>query len=219
MSQIAPIAWSGQEWTWLLASYALGCFTAGYYWTRWRTGRDIRGLGSGNVGARNVGRTLGTQGFLVTFLLDFAKGMAAVTVANTLRFTPEATIACLFAVVAGHNWPMQLGFRGGKGISVSLGGLLAYEPFTILALVLVFLPALAVLRRFTLAGLAAFCLAPLLLFLGGLEKEVVAAVSGLAVLALLTHRRNLREELARLIGHPAVKDSPAEVHKGPTDEV
>lgn len=219
MPKIAFIAWSGQEWTWLVASYCLGCCTAGYYWTRWRTGQDIRSLGSGNLGARNVGRTLGAQGFLVTFLLDLAKGVLAVTVANALRFTPEAVIACLFAVVAGHNWPMQLHFRGGKGIAVSVGALLAYEPFTVLALVLVFLPALALLRRFTLAGLGAFCLAPLLLFLGGFEKEVVAAVSGLAVLALLTHRRNLREELARLIRHPGVKEPTVEVHKGPTDEV
>ena len=213
------LSWSGQEWTWIVASYFLGCVTAGYYWTRWQTGRDIRDLGSGNVGARNVGRTLGPLGFAVVFLFDFAKGMFAVTLANWLGFGPEALIACMVAVVAGHNWPMQLRFQGGKGIAVSLGALLAYEPFTVLCLLAIFLPALALLRRFTLAGIFAFCLAPLALFLGGFEKEVVAAVSFLAVLALLTHRRNLREELARLVWPRPVKEASVEMHKGPTDEV
>jgi len=212
-------SWSGQEWTWIVSCYFLGCFTAGYYWTRWQTGRDIRHLGSGNVGARNVGRTLGASGFAVTFLFDFAKGMFAVTLANWLGFTPEAVIACMLAVVAGHNWPMQLGYQGGKGIAVSLGALLAYEPFTVLCLVVIFLPALALLRSFTLAGIAAFCLAPLAIFLCGLEKEIVAAVSFLAVLSLITHRKNLREEVARLVFHRPVKEASVEMHKGPTDEV
>lgn len=216
---LAEVTWSGREWTWIVACYFVGCFTAGYYWTRWQTGGDIRALGSGNVGARNVGRTLGPAAFAVTLLLDLAKGVLAVQVAQALGAGPEAVIACIVAVVAGHNWPIQLGFKGGKGIAVSLGALLAYEPFSILALLAIFLPVLAILRRFTLAGLSAFCLAPLLLFLGGFEKEVVATVSFLAVLALVTHRRNLREEVARLARHPGVKEASAELHKGPTDEV
>ena len=63
---------------WILVSYLIGCFTAGYYWMRWRTGQDIRRMGSGSVGARNVGRALGASGFTATFLLDAAKGALAV---------------------------------------------------------------------------------------------------------------------------------------------
>lgn len=211
--------WSGQEWSWIVACYFLGCFTGGYYWTRWQTGRDIRALGSGNVGARNVGRTLGASGFAVTFLIDFTKGMLAVTAANFFSFSAEAVIACMIAVVAGHNWPMQLRFHGGKGIAVSLGALLAYEPFTVLCLVVIFLPAFALLRSCTLGGITAFCLAPLAVFFCGLEKEIVAAVSFLALLALVTHRKNLREEVARLGFHRPVKEASVPMHKGPPDEV
>ena len=69
---------SGKEFSWVLTSYCLGCFTAGYYWVRSRTGLDIRQQGSGSVGARNAGRVLGPGAFLVTFLLDFGKGALAV---------------------------------------------------------------------------------------------------------------------------------------------
>ncbi len=211
------VAVSGKELTWVVTSYFLGCFTAGYYWTRWRTGKDIRAMGSGNVGARNVGRVIGRSGFLITFLLDFAKGVLAVAGATYFKLGPEAMVASMVAVTAGHNWPVQLHFRGGKGIAVSLGALLAYDPFIVLCLVVIFVPVFAMIRLFTLSGMLAFTLAPLGGFLCGLEKEGVAAVSILAVLALVTHRRNIRKELARLVFHRSVED--AEMHKGPNDEV
>ena len=210
---------SGREFSWIVASYFIGCFTAGYYWTRWRTGQDIRRLGSGSVGARNVGRALGAGGFTITFLLDLAKGAFAVAAAIWLALGPEAVVASMVAVVAGHNWPMQLRFHGGKGIAVSIGALLAYDPFIVLCLMVIFLPVIAVLRNFTLSGMTAFALGPLAVFLYGLDKVEVAAMSCLAILALLTHRKNIREEIARIAGHRAVKRSSVEMHKGPNEEV
>lgn len=212
-------ALSGREFSWIAASYFIGCFTAGYYWTRWRTGQDIRELGSGNVGARNVGRTLGAGGFTVTFLLDLAKGAFASAGAIWLGLRPEAVIASLVAVVVGHNWPMQLRFHGGKGVAVSVGALLAYDPFIVLCLLAIFLPVLAVLRNFTLSGMTAFMLGPLAVFLCGLDKVEVAVMSFLAILVLVTHRKNIREEIARIAGHRAVKESSVQMHKGPNDEV
>ena len=212
-------ALSGREFSWIAASYFIGCFTAGYYWTRWRTGQDIRELGSGNVGARNVGRTLGAGGFAVTFLLDLAKGAFASAGAIWLGLRPEAVIASLVAVVVGHNWPMQLRFHGGKGVAVSVGALLAYDPFIVLCLLAIFLPVVAVLRNFTLSGMTAFMLGPLAVFLCGLDKVEVAVMSFLAILVLVTHRKNIREEIARIAGHSEVKESSVQMHKGPNDEV
>jgi glycerol-3-phosphate acyltransferase PlsY len=212
-------ALTGREYSWIVASYFIGCFTAGYYWTRWRTGLDIRELGSRTVGARNVGRTLGAGGFTVTFLLDLAKGALAAAGAIWLGLRPEAVVASLVAVAVGHNWPMQLRFHGGKGVAVSVGALLAYDPFIVLCLVAIFLPAIALLRNFTLSGMTAFMLGPLAVFLCGLDKVEVAAMSFLAILVLITHRRNIREEIARMAGHRAVKESSVQMHKGPNDEV
>lgn len=208
----------GAELLWILASYFIGCFTAGYYWTRWKTGRDIRVSGSGNVGARNVGRSLGRGGFAMTLLLDAAKGALAVLGALWIGLGAEAVVASMVAVVVGHNWPVQLRFRGGKGIAVSMGALLAYDPVIVLALFAVFLPVLAVLRNFTLSGMIAFALGPLLALLCRAPKIEVAAVSILAMLILLTHRRNIRKEIARISGSRPVEESPSQLHNNSHDE-
>ena len=210
---------TGRELSWIVASYFIGCFTAGYYWTRWRTGQDIREVGSGNVGARNVGRTLGTGGFAITLLIDAAKGALAVGGAVWLGLRPEAVVAAIVAAVIGHNWPLQLRFQGGKGIAVSVGALLAYDPFLVLALLAVFLPVYALLRNVTLSGMIAFALAPLTTFLCGVPKVEVAAVSILASFVLLTHRKNIREEMARIGAPRPLKESPVPMHKGSNDEV
>ena len=143
---------TGKETTVVLACYFLGCFTSGYYWVRLRTGLDIRAQGSGNVGARNVGRALGAPGFMVTFILDLLKGVLAVRMALFFGLNEDAVIAAMVAVVVGHTWPAQLRFRGGKGISTSLGALLAYDTFIVFILLVMFLPVWALLRSFTLAA-------------------------------------------------------------------
>ena len=197
---------TGKEMTVILSTYVLGCFTAGYYWVRWRTGQDIRQMGSGSVGARNVGRVTGPLGFVVTFLLDFGKGALAAGAALYFGLGAEAVVASLVAVVAGHNWPMQLRFHGGKGIATSLGALLAYDPFIVLILVTLFLPGFVLLRSFNLGGLMAFALSPFVVFLCGLGNPEIAAISFLAIVVLFSHRRNIREEIARIFQARPLKD-------------
>ena len=116
----------GKEMLVLMADYALGCFTSGYYLVRWRTGEDIRLLGSGSVGATNVSRVLGWPGFCLTVSCDFAKGMLAVWLADYFRVNPTATVLTMLTVTTGHVWPAQLWFRGGKGVATSLGALLMF---------------------------------------------------------------------------------------------
>jgi acyl phosphate:glycerol-3-phosphate acyltransferase len=208
---------TGKEVSWILTSYCLGCFASGYYWVRFRTGLDIRHQGSGTVGARNAGRVLGATGFLVTFVLDFAKGALAVAAAKYFQLSGPAIVASILAVVLGHTFPIQLRCQGGKGIATSLGALLAYDlafdTSMVAVLVGVFLPALALLRSFTLSGLVAFALAPLVVFLWGMGNEATAAVSFLAILVLLSHRRNIREEFARIFPGRAVKHGAVHKHE------
>jgi glycerol-3-phosphate acyltransferase PlsY len=198
---------TGKEITILFACYLLGCFTAGYYWVRWRTGQDIRHQGSGNVGARNVGRMLGASAFAVTLLLDLGKGALAVGMALHFGLNPDLVVVCMLAVVMGHNWPMQLRFHGGKGIATSIGALLAYDSFALVILLALFLPLLALSRNFTISGLLAFALSPLVVFLCGLENMVVVATSLLAILIMISHRRNIREEFARIFPNRPVKET------------
>lgn len=111
----------------LLIAYVLGCLNAGYYWVRYRTSIDIRDLGSGNAGARNVGRVLGSSGFATVFVLDALKGVLAVMLGIYFGSVWPVPGLNALAVVLGHVFPMQLGFRGGKGIATALGALLAMQ--------------------------------------------------------------------------------------------
>lgn len=109
-----------------LISYALGCINVAYYWTRWSRGTDIRGQGSGNAGARNVGRIYGMRGFLVVLLLDGLLGAAAV--ATGLALSGQQNLlpgCCALLVMVGHVFPVQLGGKGGKGLAKALGALVA----------------------------------------------------------------------------------------------
>jgi acyl-phosphate glycerol 3-phosphate acyltransferase len=156
IEQLRSANW-GQASCVALAAYLLGCFTTGYYLIRLRLGQDIRDLGSGNVGARNVGRLLGWPGFLVTVLGDFGKGALAVWAARHFTTDDWGVLVAMLAVVAGHIWPVQLLFRGGKGMATSLGALLTYDWQLALVFVLLFAAAFAALRKTVLPGLFAVC--------------------------------------------------------------
>ena len=190
------------------ASYVLGCFTAGYYLVKWRTGLDVRQLGSGNVGARNVGRLLGAPGFAATFLVDFAKGWVAVAAARALNVGVTFEICALLAVVIGHNWPAPLRFQGGKGIATSLGAILAWDPAVLVALALVAIPLMILLRSFSLGGLFAIGISPVVLKCCGFADPVIVGMSLLAILVLIAHRKNIRSEIIRLSQERPEKQQP-----------
>jgi glycerol-3-phosphate acyltransferase PlsY len=181
-----------------LCSYLLGCFAAGYYLVRMRLNEDIRELGTGSVGARNVGRVLGKTGFLLTLISDFGKGSFAVWAAR--HFTPDDRIVALamVSVIAGHIWPLQLRFRGGKGMATSLGALLVYDWHLALPFGVLFFCAFFVLWRTILPGLFALACLPLVCLLFDHRPEKVVIVSLAAGLVLLAHRKNFVEEILQL---------------------
>src|ERR1051325_3820906 len=190
-------ALDGGEWLGIFASYLLGCFATGYYLVRWRTGEDLRYLGSGNVGARNVGRVLGNWGFLLTFLGDFTKGALPVWGAQVLDFQPLAVICAMLAVVLGHNWPAQLRFHGGKGVSASFGALAVYDPTCALVICALFLIVYAIWRRFTWSGLLAFAAAPFVMMMFERELMALVGIFALTALVLISHGRGVFEEIHR----------------------
>jgi glycerol-3-phosphate acyltransferase PlsY len=180
-----------------LCSYLLGCFAAGYYLVRMRLGEDIRELGSGSVGARNVGRVLGKTGFLLTLMFDFSKGAFAVWAARHFTTPPDDRLIALamVSVIAGHIWPLQLRFRGGKGMATSLGAMAIYDPYLALTFVILFFCAFVLLWRTVLPGLFAFACLPLACLLLDHSPAKVILVSLSAGLVLLAHRKNFMEEI------------------------
>lgn len=175
-------------------AYLLGCFATGYYLVRLRTGQDIRELGSGSVGARNVGRVLGQTGFFLTVAGDVAKGAFAVWAAQHFRAEEWMAAVALLAVVTGHLWPVQLGLRGGKGVATSLGALSIYDVHLAFAFGVCFVLAATVMRKTVLAGLLGFVGLPVVSSYLGHGRAEVVELSLLASLIVLAHRKNLVEE-------------------------
>lgn len=122
----------------LVVSYFIGCISTSYYVTKVRIGRDIRDLGSGNAGAQNVGKVLGRHWFLVILLLDMLKGYVVVLGGFQLGVGDIVVTLAIVAVVSGHIWPAQMGFRGGMGIATSLGAVLAFHWLVMAGIVGVF---------------------------------------------------------------------------------
>jgi acyl phosphate:glycerol-3-phosphate acyltransferase len=174
-------------------SYAIGCFSTGYYLTRLCAGKDIRDSGSGSTGARNAGRALGKFGFAVTFSGDIAKGLIAVLLASILAAHHWAITGSLIAVAAGHIWPAQLGFRGGKGIAATLGGLLVFDYWIAVACCVVFCLCLLCLRKYMLSWLMTITAMPVAAILTGHSAADLIGIFALTILILLAHRGNIAE--------------------------
>lgn len=173
-----------------LAAYAVGCFNTGYYLVRTSRKRDIRDVHSGATGARNVGRILGRAGFLTTFAGDALKGALVIWSARALNADPRFIPWLAPLVVAGHIFPAQLGFRGGKGLSTALGAMLALDiRFALVGLVCYFVPRLHS-KGHILSGIAPMVILPFLPFPAWSPSQVSALCLSSA-LVLFAHRRNL----------------------------
>ena len=160
---------------------------AAYYLTRLRTGRDVRALGSGNAGARNMLRTGGKADAVATLLLDCVKGSLAVLFGQLVLHQEWAGPLAFVAVIAGHIWPAQLSFRGGKGAATTLGAMLVIDPrVTLLALVGGTLAGAAT-RNITVAGLTAIAIVPAIFALLGASRPSATAVAIACALVLIAH--------------------------------
>jgi glycerol-3-phosphate acyltransferase PlsY len=182
-----------------LIGYVFGCFTTGYYLVRWRTGQDIREVGSRSCGARNVGRILGRKGFFFTVIGDVLKGILAVALAQMLIGGERAKLLAMIAVVVGHIWPIQLKFHGGKGIATSLAALLVADWVLCGVYLIMFGLGYAATRKSVLPGLVAFALLPAVAYFLKSDAQTLAAISVLASIILTAHYRNVIQEINQLL--------------------
>jgi glycerol-3-phosphate acyltransferase PlsY len=176
-----------------VGGYLLGSVPFGLVLTKAAGLGDIRAIGSGNIGATNVLRT-GRKGLaLATLLLDGGKGAIAVALAWLLFGTAAMPVAG-FAAVLGHNFPLWLKFKGGKGVATSAGTLLACSWPAGLACCLTWLAVAAVFRISSLAALVALALAPVYAWLAA-GPEVGLMAAGLGALGIARHHANIRRLL------------------------
>ncbi len=180
------------SWLLLPCAYLLGGVSAGYWLVRLRTGVDVRTLGSGATGATNAGRVLGGRGFAVVLALDAAKGAVTVLLAWLVGLPPAGEFAAGLAAVAGHVWPLQLGFRGGRGLGPLLGAWLVLTPWAMAACLLLAGVGWAVTRRRVYAGLLGALVLPLAVWLETRSAAGAGLTAGGFVIVAFAHRGHLR---------------------------
>jgi len=186
----------------VLVSYLVGAVPFGLLFTRAMGGIDVRSVGSGNIGATNVLRAVGKKAALLTLLADCLKGLLPVLLAKTL-FTEELVVALSgIAAILGHNFPVYLRFKGGKGVATSFGVVLAVAPWTGLLCLLAWAGAAALWKYSSLSALVAFALYPLITFAAHGDSRSQAFLS-LFVFAMIYYRH--RENIKRLIGGTETK--------------
>jgi glycerol-3-phosphate acyltransferase PlsY len=171
-----------------IIGYLLGSIPFGMIFTRFAGLGDIRAIGSGNIGATNVLRTGRKSLAAATLLCDALKGVLAVLITHNEGPT-SAIAAGLFAVI-GHLYPVWLRFRGGKGVAVGLGVLLAEAFWVGLIACLIWLAVALVKRMSSLAALAAFAISPFIALLFGDWRVAILAVL-IAILVFHKHRANI----------------------------
>jgi acyl phosphate:glycerol-3-phosphate acyltransferase len=191
-------------WTLLVAavSYFIGSIPSGYIAGK-LGGIDIRSVGSGNIGATNVTRSLGKRYGYPVFVADFAKGPLAVFAARTIAqqtrglLSPELAeiVAAVFCVL-GNTFPIWLGFRGGKGVAVSAGLLFALMPWAALIVMLIWLAIFYLTGYVSLASIIAALALPLsvlalLHFRQMTEWWFLYVAVGLTALIIFRHRSNI----------------------------
>ncbi len=146
-----------------LLAYLIGCLPFGYWFVRLRLGKDIRTMGSGNIGATNVHRTVGGKAGLVVLLLDILKGLLAVYIASaTTHGDPLAVALAAVAVLLGHCFPAFLNFKGGKAVACFIGAFGFIAPLPFLVTALAFFLAVALSRYISLGSIVGAFVFPML---------------------------------------------------------
>jgi len=174
-------------WLIVLLGYSLGSIPTAYITGRLLKGRDIRQMGDGNMGAKNAFHQLGAKVGVVVGIVDASKGALAILIAQGAGVPQVVVLLTGAAAVIGHNWPVFIGFRGGRGESTTIGVLLTLitQPMLILAG-----PALATLlikRNLIIASCVLFIPLPLVCWWLGVPGLLVAYGIALPCLVGFTH--------------------------------
>ncbi|HEX6626082.1 MAG TPA: glycerol-3-phosphate 1-O-acyltransferase PlsY [Pyrinomonadaceae bacterium] len=189
----------------ILLAYLIGSIPFGYLIVKLRGEGDVRETGSGGTGATNVTRRAGRAAGVLTLVLDAAKGAVAVLLARWLLtddFGVNWWVAgAAVAAIAGHVFPVWLGFRGGKGVATGLGVFACLAPLAVLCVAPVFVAVVWATRYVSLGSITASAALPLFVRLFGgrgdatattttLAPLLAAAVAG-AALIIFMHRANI----------------------------
>jgi len=181
----------------LLLAYLIGAIPFGFilYWIYEK--RDIREIGSGNIGATNITRAMGIFKGILILLVDVLKGMAAVYL--TSQWMPDIRWAGLagLAAIVGHMFPVYLGFRGGKGVATWIGAFILIAPSKVCFALMAFLLVFLITRYVSLGSMTAVVCFPIILLAAGSDLCLWLPATAAAALIVNKHRDNIRRILKK----------------------
>lgn len=203
---------AAQYWTVMPLVYLLGSISWGYMLLKWKMGVDVRDYGSGSTGMSNVLRTGGGKAAVVVLTLDIAKGVIAVVMARIVIDTTTAEVVAALIALAGHNWPVFLQFKGGRGILTALGCLVIMTPLTAAVAIVTFLAVTGSSRYISLGSVIGVTVAAFVIMALALADQLpnIYMLYGFAAAPMIIwqHRDNIqriRQGSERKLGHPATK--------------
>jgi len=180
--------------------YLMGSIPSGIIAGRLAQGIDIRDYGSGKMGFTNALRTIGLKASLPILVADLAKGALPVVIARVLSDNAYVQTVGGLAAVAGHDWPVFAGFRGGRGVTTSFGVLLGMNPLVGVALIPVAVAIAFVTRYMSVMSISGAVLATVVLVAlaaADLLPAAYAVYAGLTgALVIVLHRENIQRLLA-----------------------
>ena len=174
-------------WLIILLGYIIGSIPTAYIAGRLLKDRDIRQMGDGNMGARNAYHELGHKAGIFIFFADATKGALPILIAQSAHLSEEFILITGAATVIGHNWPISLGFRGGRGEAATIGVLLAMITLPMLILAGPVIATLFIKRNVMLTSCVLFMPLPLVCWALGTPGMLVGYSVALPCLVGITH--------------------------------
>lgn len=179
----------------VILSYFIGCINGAYIFSTKVKKEDIRTYGSGNAGATNALRTYGFFSGLLVFLIDALKGVLAIGICKYFNMPSYIIMLSAIFVVLGHDYPVFMGFKGGKGVSTTIGILLMID--LKLGLVSIIIGVLVYLftNMVSLGSLTALTLSPIIFILGKIDLYYIILSIFLGGIGIYKHRANIKRIL------------------------
>src|SRR6476469_9116098 len=184
----------------IIAAYLIGSIPTAVWVSKYNFGIDIRDYGSGNAGATNTYRVLGSKWGTIVMIIDMMKAIVAVKLAFFLPYSFDNDVYLVnmqlglgLAAVRGHIFPIWAEFRGGKGVACLFGMVLGIQPNVALCCVGVFILVLYLTRYVSLSSILASVAFPVFILVIFNEPEHLYRVFAIivALLVLITHQKNI----------------------------
>jgi glycerol-3-phosphate acyltransferase PlsY len=174
-------------------SYLVGCFSSAYFIGKVFKRIDIRSHGSGNVGSTNAVRVMGKKLGVLTFLLDFSKGILAVLIGYWLLGYNGGLVAGVF-VVLGHDWPVFIGFRGGKGVATTLSALVILNFPTALISIIIGVIVAIISKYVSLGSIVFLSLIPIIssIITESFNIQLFITTIILSLIGIYRHKENIK---------------------------